>query len=1203
MSLWKLYEELAVKNIRIWKDGDKLKFKAPAGAFSDDLKALVQDNKSAILQDLKEGIPRFSALSLNQQALWFLQKMNPRSDSYNVILAFSITEDCNERKITEVLKGLIQVHPMLSAIFPASASGTPYTRIRQNCEVPFSRIRTSGSASWEKSSEVAEFCRLPFNLQRDLPLRTALFTSEATESLIVLVFHHIVCDAISLDTFLADFFRLYSGRDLVQDAQNSSWTTYHDFIDEQLRYLTNEGERERHKKLWKEILAGTKDVVEYSHSGSTEQEEVGDNFGLLLESETRTALETIARNLGITKTAIVLSAFELSLHQLLNLNNYNLGVLTSGRAKSKYRHAPGYYVNPVLFQVNEDFTRGRNEILSGVNERFQIVVDQTEYPFSLVVEDVQASRVYGRNPLFQIAFNYISRQATTHLADFVIPGERIISIDGLEVQPCYISQQKGQFDMTFEIIEGSEADFWNIKYKRNLFPEELIRQLVETVRETALSFGSEIFTEPIGSQYVTDIVFVSNFTADPVKEPCSRWLGMADMLSRVEMAPYNQVFQELLDPVSRCNANRNGFNVVLLRLEDWLAGYKPNEGSPSEESLSRIEEIMEEFSRTCSHYLADSHSPLFVYFLPSSRELISNGTVSDFFGRKEMEFRDAFKGRIQTVLSNFLLEQYPHEVIDPVSMRTAHIPYTMDFFNFLGMCAARDIWGYQRKPCKVIVLDCDNTLWKGIVGEDGVEGVQITSEYRELQEQLVRLESKGILLCLNSKNNEDDVLRVFTAREEMILSLENITLLRVNWKNKSENILSIADELNLNPDSFLFIDDNPVECAEVKAAIPEVFVLNFTDKESNRASILENLWPLNMRGNMDSGYSRTIFYKSNVERKKVESSSASLQDFLAGLGLKVEIREMAREDIARVSELSLRVNQFNFTGITFSEADLYDYLTSRSCAGFIISASDKFGDYGMVGAVLLETLENRIVVKNLMLSCRALGKGIEKKLYTFLGGYAEKYGCSEVYFSLINTGRNKPAFLSVEYYFATYRNETESPGFTVPPFFLTGELADFKSEETEAGNTVVKRESREHSDTVLDEKLFIHIAREAAALSDIKENRLETVSEGEDAAVASIWSRVLQNPVQNYNANFFELGGTSLMIPLILSLLEKEQQVSLEVVDLFKYPTVHTLAQHCRDKAGKNRVRHIDDNLIDDSMDIRTKRLSVQNRFRRVRGK
>ncbi|MFM7794421.1 MAG: HAD-IIIC family phosphatase, partial [Microcystis panniformis] len=179
---------------------------------------------------------------------------------------------------------------------------------------------------------------------------------------------------------------------------------------------------------------------------------------------------------------------------------------------------------------------------------------------------------------------------------------------------------------------------------------------------------------------------------------------------------------------------------------------------------------------------------------------------------------------------------------DPYGEELGNIPYTLAFFAALGTILARKILALTNSPYKVIVLDCDNTLWHGVCGEDGVKGVKIDAPFRALQEFIIAEQAAGKLICLCSKNQPEDVFAVFEQHPDMLLKVNHLVNWRINWQKKSQNLQSLAEELQLGLDSFIFIDDNPVECGEVRANCPEVLTLQLPEDCNHIPRFLEHIW-------------------------------------------------------------------------------------------------------------------------------------------------------------------------------------------------------------------------------------------------------------------------------------------------------------------------------------------------------------------------
>ena len=215
----------------------------------------------------------------------------------------------------------------------------------------------------------------------------------------------------------------------------------------------------------------------------------------------------------------------------------------------------------------------------------------------------------------------------------------------------------------------------------------------------------------------------------------------------------------------------------------------------------------------------------------------------------------------------------------------------------------------------MIVLDCDNTLWKGVCGEDGPLGIEVTTPYRTLQEFMIGQMNAGMLLCLCSKNNEKDALDVFDQRTDMLLKREHLVSWRINWNSKSENIKLLAKELNLGLDSFIFIDDNPVDCADVKINCPGVLTLQLPQNSESFGPFLNHIWAFDHSGLTEEDQNRTRMYQESTKRQQYLEQSFSLKDFVKGLQLRVEITEATEDQLGRVSQQTFRTNQFNFTTI------------------------------------------------------------------------------------------------------------------------------------------------------------------------------------------------------------------------------------------------------------------------------------------------
>ncbi len=324
------------------------------------------------------------------------------------------------------------------------------------------------------------------------------------------------------------------------------------------------------------------------------------------------------------------------------------------------------------------------------------------------------------------------------------------------------------------------------------------------------------------------MVISSTFTAEPVEAALRYWLDELEIAAEIKFAPYNQVFQQLLDGTSELTVNKRGINVLLIRLQDWKSSSAPKEF---------VGAIQTAVSRGAASVL--------VCFCPPSRAVADDKSKVREMQEIERNLRNglALYDTVHVVSAHELAQAYPvANYDDPSSDELGNVPYTPTFFTALATMIARKFHALRRPAFKVIALDCDETLWAGRCGEDGPDGIQVDPAREALQLFMRRQQENGKLLVVCSKNDEVDVEAVFSRGAPMPLKREHFAALRVNWRPKSENLKSLARELNLGLDGFMFIDDNPVECAEVEVHCPEALTLRLPDDVNLIPRFLENCW-------------------------------------------------------------------------------------------------------------------------------------------------------------------------------------------------------------------------------------------------------------------------------------------------------------------------------------------------------------------------
>jgi FkbH-like protein len=693
--------------------------------------------------------------------------------------------------------------------------------------------------------------------------------------------------------------------------------------------------------------------------------------------------------------------------------------------------------------------------------------------------------------------------------------------------------------------------------------------------------------EPV--MHTQTIAVAATFTADPLALPISFWMKELDLPLAVQIAPYNQVFQQLLDPGSLFSQNKTGINVILVRAEDWQrfeGGIAAWAADPATVE-ARIERNLGDLISAIASASHRSATPHLVALCPPSDAARAEALRETFLKRIEERFASAFAAQssVYPLLQSELEALYPVAAVDfRHGDEIGHIPYTTAFFTGMGSLIARKIYALRSPPRKVIAVDCDETLWKGIVGEVGPMGVELDAPRRAVQELLVRQKDSGMVLCVTSKNVEQDVLDVWKTRPEMPLRREQFVGTRINWQRKSDNLRSLSAELGLGLDSFILLDDNPVECAEVAATCPEVLALELPQPVETIPAFLQHVWAFDHLRVTAEDRERTALYQQNAERERVRKGSPTLADFLAGLSLEVKIEPPFLAQIARVAQLTQRTNQFNCTTRRRTEGEIVEICRAapaRVCLA--TEVRDRFGDYGLVGLVIAEPRGGALDVDTFLLSCRVLGRTIENRMLRKLGEIAAQRGLSRVDVHFIPTKKNQPARDFLEGAGAAYE-EAEGDGFVVRfpatvaaelplvPFVAEipggGEGAQRDATTGPAPSALLNRIARELRDVdairaAIAAYLRGGAQRETSPASGAPEEARDADTPARsplEDKIAGIWSEVLAIDGIGMDQDFFELGGDSLTAAQVVARVRQAFEVHLPLDVLFEARTIAELA-------------------------------------------
>ncbi len=323
------------------------------------------------------------------------------------------------------------------------------------------------------------------------------------------------------------------------------------------------------------------------------------------------------------------------------------------------------------------------------------------------------------------------------------------------------------------------------------------------------------------------------------------------------------------------------------------------------------------------------------------------------------------------------------------------IPFSEQFTPVLADEYLRYILALRGKTKKCIVLDLDNTLWGGIIGEDGLEGIKLGNtspgiEYVEFQKVLLSLYNRGVILAICSKNNYDDAIKVFREHPYQVLREDHFAAMRINWKNKALNLEELAAEINIGLDSMVFLDDNPVERAQVSQVHPEVLVVEMPKNPRLYREMLENLHVFDVLSLTKEDLARGEMYVGKRKRAELEKNATSIEDFLRTLELRVQVKEVTDFDTPRVVQLIGKTNQFNLTTRRYTDAEVDSFRKSKEVAVYSLAVQDKFGDEGVVGVAIVRKKGIEWWIDSFLMSCRVIGRSIETALLAKIVADARK---------------------------------------------------------------------------------------------------------------------------------------------------------------------------------------------------------------------
>jgi FkbH-like protein len=517
------------------------------------------------------------------------------------------------------------------------------------------------------------------------------------------------------------------------------------------------------------------------------------------------------------------------------------------------------------------------------------------------------------------------------------------------------------------------------------------------------------------------------------------WLALAAALHGFELktyhAPYGLSLQEA-QAHSGLVTHEPDVTLLLLRREDLhpalanpLAGISPEH----QEALAK--EVLERLSHIVGRFRAHQVGHIVLTLLPP---MLPPGL--GIYDAQSERSETAWWARLKTNIGRYLRESTQAALfldLDEVLQQVGRVNFFDNRFWYsarfpFAVAAAREIarrviglGAILKYPkAKVIVLDADNTLWGGVIGEDGFDGIALGPDYpgsafTDFQRRLLDYQQRGFVLALCSKNNPADVDQVLKQHPHQLLRDEHFAARRVNWLPKADNLVSLAEELNVGLDSFIFVDDSEYECAAVRHALPQVEVVQTPARAVDVPTCLEQLARLEVLSLTAEDMAKTELYaqerRRRESRESVENNPTGQREYLASLQMKMRVSLNASPHLSRLSQMTQKTNQFNLTTRRYNEHRMQKLLQDDAWLVADFSLADVFGNSGIVGLAVFHCVApQRAELDTFLMSCRVIGREAESAFLHALLRHLASQGVREVVADFVPTPKNHPAknFLS-----------------------------------------------------------------------------------------------------------------------------------------------------------------------------------------------
>jgi FkbH-like protein len=488
------------------------------------------------------------------------------------------------------------------------------------------------------------------------------------------------------------------------------------------------------------------------------------------------------------------------------------------------------------------------------------------------------------------------------------------------------------------------------------------------------------------------------------------------------VAPFGQPLQVMLDADHEIWRGHPHFAVVWTRPEGVIESFQRLAGNQPQS----VDVILQEVDVYASHLasVADRVDTVFVPLWTPSTPRRGLGMLDMRPGlgltglllQMNLRLAERCAGRPSIYLldAQRWLVRAGRSAFNPTLWYMAKVPFGPEVFKEASRDIKSALRGLAGKARKLLILDLDETLWGGIVGELGWSHLNlgghdpIGEAYADFQRELKALRRRGILLALVSKNDEEVALEAIRCHPEMALRAEDFAGWRINWEDKAQNIVDLVADLNLGLDSVVFIDDHPTERARVRDTLPEVIVPDWPEDPALFTSTLQSLHCFDVPAISREDAARTELYAAEKDRQELRKQVGSVQEWLSSLSIKITVEELNAGNLARTAQLLNKTNQMNLATRRLTEPELLAWTGTARRKVWTFRVADRYGDAGLTGILGIEPGDTEATITDFVLSCRVMGRKVEETMLSIAVDHARHLGLARVAARYVPTPRNRP---------------------------------------------------------------------------------------------------------------------------------------------------------------------------------------------------